>query len=179
MTKTKEGRYIWKLDWDDIQGCVDDILARMDSKEFEPDGILCVGRGGMVASAMIANKLGIMKVHYLGVHRDPVDTVALAVPFVTIRDVNRLLVVDGISCAGETFKWIEKNAQFMFGTDLEVRYAALIARPSTVDDIEFYGRTANTHDYVYFPWEDYSKIELESKDFAPAPKTSFDDEIPF
>lgn len=139
-------------------------------KEFRPDVIIAVGRGGLILSSMLAHQLEINRIRHLDIARDREGEVFMRTPFITEENCDRILVVDDIACKGQTLKWIQDNKLTLFPSSGDsypiVRYLTLFHRNTSSFEPDYALVKIDHDNYVTFPWDyDYSRDDEEEIPF--------------
>jgi len=147
------------LDWEAVTLLAKNINYYMFYGSFIPKQILCLGRGGMIASRLLAKEK--TPIFYVGVSsREKMDSIAIRVhQAFTDDDYARLndegtLIVDDLWDTGETFRWAHRHWP-------KARRAALLSKASEPDEIDrpyaypdYIGLHLPLESWIHFPWEE-------------------------
>jgi len=122
-------------------------------KEFNPDAILGIARGGLTLSHAVAEGLNIREVQTIRTElydksckRDSLNIFGDC----DFRDVKRVLVLDDISDSGETLKVVMKSLA-CGNKDIEFKSATLFYKKTSVYEPHYWINEAN--DWIDFFWE--------------------------
>lgn len=143
-----------KLSWASIDHRIDDLTEQIKQRDFSPDCIVSIGRGGMVPARILSDRLNIRDVYVISVHRYNGINKTLDKPTIkpfaqNIINKNVLLVDDimdsgiTVDCVLETLKI--NRARRILVASLLVRHDCKL--PS------FYSELVKNDDWIVFPWE--------------------------
>lgn len=147
------------LEWSDIEHLVQNIRFKL--KDFKPDLIAGIARGGAIPAVMLSHELGIPCEIFTWQTRDGGEKCHRydIIDGVIQEDNLNVLMIDDINDSGLTFQDILKNWKYM-DSDLivkNVRTASLIERESSSFRVDFNGVVEYTDSWIVFPWERNSK----------------------
>ena len=165
-------KYYYK--YDDFRDGVKDIVrwlkpqregyTAFDEKSWEPDLIVSINRGGLVAGVFLSHALD--KPHYpisyqtrdndLGYHDKSVHHTNMMPPMVD-RD-KKILLVDDINDSGKTFSdimdfWVQKLNIPLEELREQIRTVSLIQRTGSSWAVDYTPKVLDTKQWVVFPWE--------------------------
>jgi len=127
------------------------LLAQV--KQFEPEAIVGIARGGLTLSHAIAEGLDIRDVQsirtelYDKIHKRESITIFGECSF---KDKTKVLVVDDISDSGDTLEAVMKYLNSNFKT-IEFKTATLFYKKTSIYEPDFWINDAN--DWINFFWE--------------------------
>ncbi len=122
-------------------------------KEYNPDAIVAIARGGLTIAHLMAEGLDIRNVQSLRTElydkTDKRDNITIF-NRCEFKDVSRVLVVDDIADSGETFKAIMELLECE-NKDIEFKSAALFYKKTSIYEPHFWINEAN--EWIEFFWE--------------------------
>lgn len=129
-------------------GTFKDLCISMaeDVREFNPDVVVAVMRGGMSAAHIIAKHLRLPCECYI-----PVRNLCTAVGHTQYQ---RLLFVEDLVAQGRTYKQLQQYMETVNITDWQ--FAPVLVDDSFVGSFRYYGM--RTKHWVVFPYEDNEKM---------------------
>lgn len=142
-----------RLTWEDIEQLVSKICDDI-KKRYTPNHIISIGRGGMIVSRLISDKLNIKDISLINVKLyknvgEKNDKIEIK-NYSEFIEKKNVLLVDDISDSGET---IEKVIDYLKDRRTNVlRTAVLLIRDSLVRSPSFIGKIIKK-EWVIFPWE--------------------------
>ena len=132
----------------------DDVRKlNQDVKEFEPEVIVGIARGGLTLAHSMAEGLNIREVQTLRteLYDDTCKRDSLSVfDTCSLQNVHRVLVVDDIADSGETLKAIMEHLEQKY-TNMEFKSATLFYKKTSVYKPHYWINEAN--DWIDFFWE--------------------------
>lgn len=150
MDKETKVKYV---SWSTIQEILK-ILAKRISKNYEPEVIIAIAKGGLVPARILADLLGVGEMGFIEVKFYKGVAIRGEKPFIKsialpqIRD-KKVLVVDDVVDSGRTIQLVIDT--LAVHAPLAVRSTALYVKPwSTYFPDYFY---AVTDEWIVFPWE--------------------------
>lgn len=147
-----------QINWGQIKKYVEKIVKEVKYRNFQPNLILCVGRGGMVASTLISHELGIpiavlMITRYVGDgdgrEIQSNEHVAFTRKF---NPSDRILVVDDVIDNGYTINYTEKFLMRRLPHN-RVMFCCLILKTHANFVPDIFGTTVPKETWVKFAWE--------------------------
>lgn len=148
------------MTWDIFGNASRELATSIAESEYEPDIILAIARGGLLAAgalgyALAAKNLYTMNVEfYTGVdERLPVPMILPPVPDLVELRFARVLIVDDVADTGHTLKIVH---DFFKGRVKEVRTAVLYEKPHSVVRCDYVWR--HTDLWINFPWSDQGPV---------------------
>lgn len=148
------------LNWLDAEKAVG-ALARSITREFNPDVIVGIARGGLVPAVRLSHLLGdcLMRVIHVKYYKN-VDK-RTEKPEIFWADVGKLegkvLVVDDVADTGNTLKVVIDHLEEK--VEGEIKIATLVWKPKSSIKPDFY--VFVTDRWVIFPWEE-APVELKA-----------------
>jgi xanthine phosphoribosyltransferase len=123
-------------------------------KEFKPEAIVAIARGGLTLSHCMAEGLDIRDVHSLRteLYDDTQKRESISV-FNTCKfssSIKKVIVVDDISDSGDTLKAVMDDLKSN-NPNLEFKVATLFYKQTSIYEPDFWINEA--HDWIEFFWE--------------------------
>lgn len=137
-----------KISWDEFERDSRQ-LARLIAGAMNVEGIVCVARGGLVATAVVANALNIRNVKSVAVvsyHGYQQMTAELLGSVDAIGDGSGWVFIDDLVDTGQTAKLLRKRYP-------KAKIACVYAKPAGRDTIDFSTREFAQDLWLEFPWE--------------------------
>ena len=122
-------------------------------KDFNPDAIVGIARGGLTLSHAVAEGLNIREVQTLRTELYDEDKKRSCLKIhntVTLRDIKRVLVLDDISDSGDTLKAV-MNALECANPEMEFKSATLFYKKTSCCEPHFWINEAT--EWIDFFWE--------------------------
>lgn len=156
---------VLKINWDLIDRYCDEIVAKM--KDFDPQIIVGISRGGLVPSRLIADRLDLRSVFVIGVElykkfekRSEGPRITQEIQSGVVKG-KKVLIVDDVSDSGETLKFVKKHVEELGAK--EVRSATLHMKPNTKFKPDYFHSIESA--WLEYPWETYELKRVLKKDF--------------
>jgi hypoxanthine phosphoribosyltransferase len=142
------------LEWQTFGGATRELAQMIADDGYHPEIMLCIARGGLLASGALSYALGVKNLHvmniafYTGVdERLDMPVVLPPVPnAMDLRDA-KVLVVDDVADTGATLKVVH---DFCADHVAQVRCAVLYEKPQSLVKCEYVWR--RTDRWIVFPW---------------------------
>ena len=137
-----------KITWDEFEKHTR-ALADMIHRDGELRGVVGIARGGLVATAIIANALNIRNVKSLAVtsyHGHQQMTAEIFGSVDAIKDGEGWVFIDDLVDTGQTAKLLKKRYP-------KAKLAVVYAKPDGKSDADFYVQTVEQDTWLVFPWE--------------------------
>lgn len=143
-----------RLNWNDIEEMVENVCKQIIEKKYLVNHIITIGRGSMIPSRLISDRLNINEVSYIDVklYKD----VRLKNNKIQIKNFNdniekkNVLLVDDICDTSET---IEETIKFLSDKKYNtLKTATLITREETNRKPTFFAKLVKK-EWIIFPWE--------------------------
>lgn len=158
---------VLRISWKEYQDLIQRIVRHLVSKEFEPDAILAIARGGLVPAVSLSHALGCRSLGVAHLQRTDSDEI-LALPetgcdlqWVVLPDkpFASLLVVDDIVGYGRTLEWVHRYLR-QRRPHVAAVFVVLfddLNHPKTDYcrlNVPFFSASGiRKHKWVVFPWE--------------------------
>lgn len=145
------------LNWNDIEGYIDNIVNSHDSI-LDINCIVSVGRGGMIPSRLLADRIGVSDVYMFicKSYNKYVRGKIKSEPFNHIIEKKNVLLVDDIVDSGITFTYAYN--ELMKRNPYYIKTLALLTKETTESHMRasYNGeiiKEENCNDWIVFPWE--------------------------
>ena len=122
-------------------------------KDFNPDAIIGIARGGLTLSHAVSEGLGIREVQTLRTELYDEDTKRSCITIhntVTLKDITKVLVLDDIADSGDTFKAVMDSLK-CGNPNIEFKSGALFYKKTSIYKPNFWINDAN--EWIDFFWE--------------------------
>ena len=143
-----------RMTWADLGTGARELAAQIVADGYEPDLILGIARGGLLAAGAISYALDVKNTFtinvefYTGVdERLPVPMLLPPVPDLVDLQDQRVLIADDVADTGQTLVLVK---DFLADKVREARVAVLYEKPRTVVSCEYVWR--RTERWIDFPW---------------------------
>ncbi|MFD5868569.1 phosphoribosyltransferase [Corynebacterium sp. NPDC060344] len=148
------------LTWQGFGDASRELAQTIADDGFEPEVIIAIARGGLVAAGALSYALGVklsdaINVEfYTDVHETLPDPILLE-PLLDVESISnrRLLVVDDVADSGRTLQLV---LNILSEQGAEVRSAVLYEKPRSVVKPEYAWR--QTDEWIVFPWSDQPPV---------------------
>ena len=137
-----------KITWDEFERDTR-ALADLVHKSGEVRGVVAIARGGLVASAIVANALNVRNVKSVAVmsyHGHQQMTAELLGSVDTIKDGEGWIFIDDLVDTGQTAKLLKKRYP-------KSKLAVPYTKPEGKEFCDFFVRTFDQDLWLVFPWE--------------------------
>lgn len=162
------------VDWAQCTALARRLAALVRDADFTPDVIVAIGRGGWVPARLLSDRLDIYRLagfkveHYRAAHRQAQARVRI--PLCTELSGERVLLVDDVSDAGDTFEVAVAHVR-EHGPPAELRTAVLHHKRVSSFVPDFFAAEIREWRWLTYPWavhEDVSGFirELDMADAA-------------
>lgn len=148
------------ISYDEIEDYVDTVKSCIERKEWKPDLIVGLSRGGLLPAVRLSHKMKIPMVSLVWATRDEngynVTDCGLAEE---ASEGKKILIVDDICDSAETFRSLKEDWDNTVVKDIpwheDVRFAALLYKESSQFEVEYMGgRVVDDSIWWVFPWEE-------------------------
>lgn len=152
--------------WRDIRNIIDifvnDFRNDHDDEYIQNTEIVAVAKGGLIPAQLIAYRLGIRKIHTIGIQTCKVDKIGerydapIYYQDVTSKLNGNILVIDDICDSGDTIQHIAKRLKELKVIDkIDKNYTSftLYAKYNSEYGVTYYGETVPNYYWVVFPWD--------------------------
>ena len=153
------------MTWDIFGTASRDLATMVADSGYEPDIILAIARGGLLAAGALGYALAVKNLYtmnvefYTGVdERLPVPMILPPVPDLVELRFARVLIVDDVADTGHTLKIVE---EFFRGRVKEVRSAFLYEKPRSVVKCDYAWKKTDL--WINFPWSDKDPVVTKGK----------------
>ncbi len=122
-------------------------------KSFHPDAIVAIARGGLTLAHAISEGLNIREVQTLRTELYDEDTKRSSITIhnsTTLKDIQKVLVVDDIADSGDTLKAVMETLECE-NVNIEFQSATLFYKPSSIYRPHFWINEAT--EWINFFWE--------------------------
>lgn len=122
-------------------------------KDFKPDAIIGIARGGLTLSHAVAEGLNIREVQTLRTELYDEDTKRSCITIhntVRLCEINKVLVLDDIADSGDTLKAVMESLE-CGNTQIEFKSATLFYKKTSVYKPDYWINEAD--DWIDFFWE--------------------------
>lgn len=137
------------------------IMAAVRGKDWQPDFIVGVGRGGLAPAVFVSHGLGVpmLSVDHSAKLFHFSDELLVKLARLTVEGT-RLLFVDDINDSGSTLAYIRDMLETNGADAGNIRFAVLINNIRSRTTVDYWSREIDraTHkDWFVFPWEAMAK----------------------
>jgi len=146
---------IKNLSWKNIDSYCEDIVNKIKKVNYSPNVIVSVGRGGMIPSRIISDRLNIHTIYmvniklYTGINKRMSAPVIM--PFNYIVQRQDILLVDDIFDTGITIEAVlNEMRKKQIGS---IRTACLLCKENAPSKPTFYSDMVKENEWIVFPWE--------------------------
>ncbi len=149
----RDGMKILAMTWEEVQSLLADLSAAI-SRDYSPDLVVGIARGGYVIARVLSDLLGVSEVAVVGIGSYAGPGKKFREPRITQHlpctpQGRRILLVDDIADTGGTLL-LAKG--YLNGRGAaEVRTATIHLRPGSKTIPDYYVNV--TDDWVMYPWE--------------------------
>lgn len=134
-----------RLTWRVTENCMKDIIGQMRRKNYKPDMVIGVGRGGAIVGGMLAGNLGHVPLFVIDTELDRSGGMSKA----TVRNQTCFPDVHGQSvlvCVGELYSGEDLRAGVEFvanGGPKEITTMSLFSHPASIVDPNYVGKVTS------------------------------------
>lgn len=146
---------IRKLSWEDSEKLIVKLAENIKAANLDIKGILCVVRGGMIPSYIVARELGIKQIKNIclqayGNSRTKGEIRHISIEGITddLRHPDQWLIVDDIADSGSTIAWLRHRYP-------GIRSACIFSKHS--DRCDYCAELVDENAWIDFPWEHYDE----------------------
>lgn len=144
---------IRKITWEQANELAVKLAKNIKESNIEVEGILCVIRGGMIPSYLVARELGLKQIKNIclqayGNSRTKGEIRHITIEGVTdhLRHPDKWLIVDDIADSGTTIAWLRHQYP-------GIRSACLFSKHA--DRCDYCAELVDENAWIDFPWEHY------------------------
>ncbi len=150
------------VSWEELEEEVTKLSIRILDR-LKPDGLVCVGRGGLIPTAMLSDALSVDNIGFLGARRYVGICKGGEMKVYTFipppRQSRVLLLIDDVADTGETLKKAKNFISSVYKGD--VYTATIHHKPWCKFKPDFYVRVVDK--WIIYPWEPIEVLKLLSK----------------
>jgi len=152
---------ILRMNWETVSTYCERLTGQI--KEFRPEVIVAISRGGLVPARLLADSLDVRVIEVLGIAFHKTMTGSSGFPQIA-QDIavevrgRRVLVVDDVADIGRSLV-VAKDHLMRKGAS-EVKTAAIHYKTNPMSRPDYYAATADA--WVVYPWETH-EMEKEMK----------------
>jgi len=148
------------LSWWQVEKALQSLALSV--RDFGPDVIVGIARGGLIPAVMISHALGdvelrVMDVKFYKGIGERVGEPVITIPLHGSLEDKRVLIVDDVSDTGKTLEVVIEEVKKAGAK--EIRVACLVAKPWTKVMPNYY--VFRTDGWVVFPWEEFPVVVRE------------------
>jgi hypoxanthine phosphoribosyltransferase len=165
--------YLWRrqLTWNDSLRSAADLLADIQGSGWDADVVVGLGRSGGIWAGWLAGNLGskpfaVVDDKYTPEVEFPGGAVVLENLRNTYPAMRRMLVVEGASSTGDTFRTFQGHFAEAL-KDMEVRFAVLYKSPLSKARIDYVGEDGPEPWPARFPWHGTALYRPYLRDLFP------------
>jgi len=144
-----------KLSWNCIENYIDLIANQIKERKISFDCIISVGRGGLVPTRLLSDRLSINTVYFYPVHFYKgvfkTDTKPTAGVFSHNISGKNVLLADDIYHTGKTIETVLERLKLNKASRMAV--ATLLVRKDAPGRPSFFGKEISSEHWIVFPWE--------------------------
>lgn len=152
------------MSWDVFGVASRELATQIAKSGYEPDIILAIARGGLLAAGALGYALSVKNTYTLNVEFYTGVDERLAIPImlppvpsiVDLKD-SRVLIVDDVADTGHTLKLVN---EFCAGQVKESRIAVLYEKSASIVKSDYVWR--RTDEWINFPWSDKEPVAKRS-----------------
>ncbi|MFN3909976.1 MAG: phosphoribosyltransferase [Candidatus Anstonellaceae archaeon] len=142
------------LNWQDIEILCSKLSEKIINKNFNPDLIIGISRGGLVPTRLLSDLLNIKNVATIRLEiykkkNNKNKKPKLLQPLAINIKNKKVLVVDDVSDSGTSLKFIKKYLKEK--KPHEIKFATLHLKPNATFIPDFY--VTKTSSWIIYPWE--------------------------
>ncbi len=152
------------MSWDVFGVASRELATQIAKSGYEPDIILAIARGGLLAAGALGYALSVKNTYTLNVEFYTGVDERLAIPImlppvpsiVDLKD-SRVLIVDDVADTGHTLKLVN---EFCAGQVKESRIAVLYEKSASIVKSDYVWK--RTDEWINFPWSDKEPVAKRS-----------------
>ena len=144
---------IVELKWNDVESLVDNLAKQIIDRKTPVDGLISIGRGGMIPSRMLSDLLSVEDIYYIPYasyerFERRQGTKTLLFPYRLTGQT--YLLVDEILQTGKTLMEVKT----FFDNKPQRFLTAILQKRKSCDIVPtFLGETVNHNKWIKYPWE--------------------------
>ncbi|MCK4319791.1 phosphoribosyltransferase [Candidatus Micrarchaeota archaeon] len=139
------------LTWEEIDNICRSMAGRI-KKEFKPECIVAIARGGLVPARIIADEMEISRIYTIQIKSYEQNKMAkkpeLIVPLIIDIRGKKILLIDDVSDRGDSLELAVKHIKER--NPAELRVATLHMKPHSVFLPDYYAE--KTDKWIIYPW---------------------------
>jgi len=152
------------MSWDVFGVASRELATQIAKSGYEPDIILAIARGGLLAAGALGYALSVKNTYTLNVEFYTGVDERLAIPImlppvpsiIDLKD-SRVLIVDDVADTGHTLKLVN---EFCAGQVKESRIAVLYEKSASIVKSDYVWK--RTDEWINFPWSDKEPVAKRS-----------------
>jgi len=152
------------MTWESFGGASRELAVQIAKSGYEPDIILAIARGGLLAAGALGYALSVKNTYTLNVEFYTGVNERLAIPImlppvpsmIDLKD-SRVLIVDDVADTGHTLKLVN---DFCAGQVKESRIAVLYEKSTSIVKCDYVWK--RTDEWINFPWSDKDPVVKRS-----------------
>lgn len=149
-----------EVSWEEIEKHCNTLKEKILSSAIKFDTILCVGRGGMIPSRILSEKLNIPDIRFVSVklYREIGTKGRIQYDGNNIGNIHNknVLIVDDILDSGETIDHVintEIGRKSVQDIPYSFKVATLYCKMDNIRKPSYYAEDVPRHIWLVFPWE--------------------------
>lgn len=149
------------LSYADILDSIDFISNQIKESSFAPDLLISIGRGGMIPTRLLSDKLNVSNVNYISVKLyNGIGTKMNNLVFESfpssdiIKKYQNILIIDDLVDSGITLNTILNLSIFK---DKNIKTATILVKYKSEITPDYFKEILNNNQWVVFPWELHSE----------------------
>ncbi len=143
------------ISWEEFHKDSQELSKKIKLMDLNIKGIVCITRGGLVPSAIIASELDIRKIETYGIktysdsHEQEKNYEILSIPVEALKDQGEgWIVIDELVDTGKTANYIMNQLPL-------AKLFAVYTKLPNQKNISIYIKEFNKNIWLCFPWEKY------------------------
>ena len=151
------------LDCADTKKMVCALAEQIKESGFVPDALVCVSRGGVIPAQLLAPRLAIQELYYIGVEYDDAGALhTYTYPHEQITG-KKLLIVSDIVITGKRMQEVQT---YCAQGDNECKTATMLAVSQLNNKPDFVAKVLD--EIVRFPWDRREEVAIRQKRYEDA-----------
>lgn len=160
--------------WKDYETLMMKLALKVYASDFEPDAIVCIGRGGMVLgdafSRIFEKKLGVIMASSYGGEGEKIQgalKIAEHLSIVQKEIKGNILLLDDLVESGKTLEEMKTTLKNRYPGITNVKTAVIYKKSKTKFIPDFYALDVDQNTWIYQPCERFDRMTVKhlSKEF--------------